>query len=131
MRLLLDTHIAIWAIGKVARLPPLARDLILDPANSVAVSAVSIWEITIKHAFDRGRPNDIAISGATALGYFRDAGFEIIPILPEHAIAVADLPSLHKDPFDRLLVAQAKVETLQILTSDKIVAAYGGMVTLV
>ena len=131
MRLLLDTHVALWAIGKRARLSPLALDLIADPANTIVVSAATIWEITIKHALARGRPDDIMISGKSALSHFRDSGYDILPITPEHTIAIADLPLLHRDPFDRLLVAQAQVETLRLVTSDRQIAAYGSDILLI
>ena len=131
MRLLLDTHIAVWAVAKTARLSPEARDFIADPLNSIFVSVVSIWEITIKHALIRGVPNDMILSGHLALDNFRAAGFEILSVTAEHAVAVAKLPPLHKDPFDRMLLAQANVETLQLLTRDAAVARYGGLVMLV
>ena len=131
MRLLLDTHIAVWAIANDARLYTAARALIEAPANSIVVSAVSIWEITIKYALFRGRPNDITLTGNEALSFFRGAGFEILPIALGHVIAVADLALHHKDPFDRLLVAQARVEKLRLLTSDRKIAAYGGEVVLI
>ena len=131
MRLLLDTHISLWAIGKRARLSPQARDLIADPANTIVVSTASVWEIAIKHALARGRADAIKISGKDALSHFEGSGYEILPITPQHVIAVAGLPFLHKDPFDRLLVAQAHVETLRLLTSDRQMAAYGAGIMLI
>lgn len=108
-----------------------ARALIEEPKNSIFVSTASIWEITIKHALYRARANDIGVPGTDALKYFQLSGFEILAILPEHALAVAALPSLHNDPFDRVLLAQSKVETLQLLTSDGAIGAYGEPVILV
>ena len=128
MNLLLDTHIGLWTIFDDPRLTPTARDIIGAPANRIWVSAVTIWEITIKYAVARGRRNDNSISGPEALDYFRRAGFEILSVTSEHVIAVANLPPLHKDPFDRMLLAQANVETLQLLTRDERVASYGGLV---
>jgi PIN domain nuclease of toxin-antitoxin system len=127
MRLLLDTHIALWAIADSPRLPAKARQLILVPENEVFVSAASIWEIAIKHGLGRG---DMPISGQVALDYFRAAGYRLLPVLPEHAAAVENLPLLHADPFDRLLVAQALTEPLHLLTRDETVARYGDTIML-
>ncbi|HEY1935503.1 MAG TPA: type II toxin-antitoxin system VapC family toxin [Acetobacteraceae bacterium] len=124
MRLLLDTHVALWAIADAPRLPARARALIADPDNDIVVSAATIWEIAIKHALARGRPDDMPISGQEALGYFRDAGFELLSIAPAHAAAVETLPRLHADPFDRVLVAQALATPLCLLTHDPQVARY-------
>jgi PIN domain nuclease of toxin-antitoxin system len=124
MRLLLDTHVALWAITDNPNLPAKARELVADPANLVTVSVASIWEISIKHALARGRPNDMPISGAEATSYFRSAGYILLNISPEHAAAVEHLPHLHADPFDRMLVAQALAEPLRLLTHDLKVAAY-------
>ncbi len=128
MRLLLDTHIALWAIADDPRLSDLARSLIDDPDNAVMVSAATVWEISIKHALARG---NMPISGEEALGYFRSAEFGLLDITPAHAAAVETLPPLHGDPFDRILVAQAMTEPLRLLTRDAQVAAYGGMVLIV
>jgi PIN domain nuclease of toxin-antitoxin system len=84
----LDTHVALWAIAKAGRLPGDVAALIADPANEIIVSAVSVWEISIKHALSRGRPDDIMISGARALTFFRDAGYDLLSVSPEHAAAV-------------------------------------------
>lgn len=124
MRLLLDTHVALWAITDSLSLSPKAREMIADPANTVAVSAASIWEISIKRALARGKPNDMPISGAEAAEYFRSAGYILLSISPEHAAAVEHLPHLHADPFDRILVAQSLAESLCLITNDSKVAAY-------
>ena len=131
MRLLLDTHVALWAILDDPRLPASARDLVADPANTITVSVASVWEIAIKFALARGGKNDMPMSGAAALTFFRGAGYAILTIRAEHVVAVGNLPPLHRDPFDRLLVAQALVETLQLLTNDAQVGAYGGSVSVV
>jgi len=128
MRLLLDTHIALWAIADSPRLPAAARRLILSTENEVYVSAASIWEISIKHGLGRG---DMPISGEAALGYFREAGYRLLPVQPEHAVALETLPPLHADPFDRLLVAQALTEPLRLLTHDETVARYNDTILLV
>lgn len=128
MRLLIDTQIALWATLKVAKLPVAARELIADPANEIAVSAASVWEIAIKYALRRGRPDDMPLSGAAALQVFGKAGYSILPITAAHAAAVDDLPPHHSDPFDRMLVAQAITEPLRLLTSDRRLPDYGDMV---
>jgi PIN domain nuclease of toxin-antitoxin system len=124
VRLLLDTHIALWAVTDDRRLSPKARELIGDPANNVCVSAASVWEIAIKHALARGGPNDMPVSGAEALQYFREAGYALIEIFPADAAAVETLPTLHADPFDRLLIAQALTVPFRLMTHDPRVAAY-------
>lgn len=128
MHLLLDTHIALWALADDARLPARGRLLIADPNNRVSVSAASVWEISIKHSLARG---DMPVSGAQALQWFRQAGFALLPITPEHAAAVEQLPRLHADPFDRLLVAQALTEPLHLLTHDAAVARYSDSIELI
>lgn len=131
MRLLLDTHVALWAIADHASLSVKARRLIEDPDNQVVVSAASVWEIAIKHSLARGGPNDMPISAADALGYFRDAGFALLEIAPAHAAAVETLAALHGDPFDRMLVAQALTTPLRLLTHDQRIAAYSDTVITV
>lgn len=130
MRLLLDTHVAIWAIAKRLRLPPAIQDMIAEPANDVIVSAVTIWEIAIKHALSRGRPDGMPISSLEALTYFRDAGYHSLSISAEHCAAVEQLPPLHTDPFDRLLVAQSLSEPARLITHDPSLAAYSDTVIL-
>ena len=120
MRVLLDTHIALWAVVGSKRLAPRARQLILA-ADNVFVSVASLWEIAIKHGLRRG---DMPISSAQALQVFVDAGYELIEIRPEHALAVEGLAAIHGDPFDRMLVAQALAEPLTLITSNAVVASY-------
>lgn len=131
MRLLLDTHIALWAIASDRRLPRRARALILDSSNDIIVSAASIWEIAIKFALGRGRANDMPISGAEALTYFRSAGYELLSVAPSHAAALDSLPARHQDPFDRLLIAQALCEPLRFLTHDAFLASYSDTIIVV
>ena len=121
MNLLLDTHIALWAITDSPHLSDIAREYIADPANTVWVSAASIWEIAIKHSLARG---DMPVSGEEALRYFTAAGYRFLAIEPAHAAAVETLARHHQDPFDRLLVAQALVEPLRLMTHDATVAQY-------
>jgi PIN domain nuclease of toxin-antitoxin system len=131
MRLLLDTHIALWAITDDARLPPRARELIGDPGNDIFVSAATIWEIAIKHALARGGPHDMPVSGAQALRYFQAAGYQMVGIAAEEAAAVETLPTLHADPLDRVLVAQALTEPFRLLTHDARVAGYNSSIIMV
>jgi PIN domain nuclease of toxin-antitoxin system len=128
VNLLLDTHIALWALTDSPRLHGRARELILAPGNTVWVSAASVWEIAIKHSLGRG---DMPVSGAQALGYFEEAGFLVLPVSGEHAAAVAQLPAHHADPFDRMLAAQALTEPLRLLTHDAMLARYSDTVILV
>jgi PIN domain nuclease of toxin-antitoxin system len=131
VRILLDTHIALWAIADDPRLPAGARELIADAENAIVVSAASIWEIAIKHALARGGPNDMPISGRDALRYFSSASYELLAITAAHAAAVERLAPRHGDPFDRLLVAQALSEPLRLLTHDEEVAKYSDAIVLV
>lgn len=121
MNLLLDTHVALWAITESPKLPQKARDLILSPKTTVWVSAASLWEIAIKHSLGRG---DMPVSGQDALRYFQESGYRILAIEAEHAVAVEELPVHHQDPFDRVLVAQALVEPMRLITHDPLVARY-------
>ena len=124
MRVLLDTHIALWAVVGSKRLAPQARDAILA-ADEVFVSTASLWEIAIKHGLGRG---GMPISSAQALQAFNDAGYRLLDIRPEHALAVERLPPIHNDPFDRILVAQALVEPLTLITRDASVASYSAAI---
>lgn len=128
MRSLLDTHIALWAIVDSPRLSLSAREQILAPQSTIFVSAASIWEIAIKHSLGRG---DMPVSGKRAAALFLAAGYQLLPIGAEHAAAVETLPPIHADPFDRMLVAQALVEPLRLLTHDQTVASYGNGILLV
>ena len=121
MNLLLDTHVALWAITDSPKLSKEARDLIQSPKTTVWISAASVWEIAIKHALGRG---DIPVSSQDAVHYFRESGYRFLPVEPEHAVAVEGLASHHQDPFDRILVAQALVEPMRLMTHDPLVALY-------
>jgi PIN domain nuclease of toxin-antitoxin system len=124
LRLLLDTHIALWTLTDDPRLSIEARELILDPANEVCVSAVTLWEIAIKHGLERQGPGAMPIGAHDAQVLFSAAGYSLIPITPEQAVIVETLPRIHADPFDRLLVAQGLTEALVLLTHDATVASY-------
>lgn len=121
MNLLLDTHVALWAIADNPKLPKKAREMIESPKSSVWISAATIWEIAIKYSLGRG---DMPVSSQDALHYFRESGYRFLPVEPEHAVAVENLPSHHHDPFDRILVAQALVEPMRLITHDPMLARY-------
>lgn len=125
MRLLLDTHLLLWAAGSPKRLPSAARKALESPDNSLFFSAASLWEITIKNGLRRP---DLKVDARLLRRGLLDNGYEELPITGEHALAVEDLPPIHKDPFDRLLVAQAAIEGLTLMTSDASVAQYPGPV---
>lgn len=131
MRVLLDTHIAVWAIQNSPKLSAEAKRLLQEPATQVVVSAVSIWEITIKHALGKGPPSGIDFSGQEAIDYLLRSGVDFLPVTKEHAARVGGLPDIHNDPFDRLLVAQALYEPLKLVTRDERVAAYSNSFLLV
>ena len=124
MRILLDTHIALWAVVGSRRLAPQAKEAILA-ADDVFVSVASIWEIAIKHGLGRA---DMPVSSAQALQAFSDAGYELLNIRAEHALAAERLGAIHNDPFDRMLVAQALVEPLTLITRDALVASYSSAI---
>lgn len=123
MKLLLDTHLLLWAAGRVARLPEAAKALIGDSHNTLVFSAASMWEIAIKRSL--GRPG-FATDGRLVRNALLAHGYQELPITGEHALAVDGLPMIHKDPFDRLLVAQATIDGLLLLTSDARLARYPG-----
>jgi len=124
VKVLLDTQIAIWALIDQRRIGEAARNLIQDEGSQIFVSAVSVWEIAIKYAL-RKRRGGPPFSGAEALRYFSEAGYELLSITPRHVVAVEALPPLHADPFDRLLIAQALQEPMRLITADVVVARYG------
>lgn len=122
MRLLLDTQVVIWLIEGEPRLPAYARGVIEDPTSDITLSVASLWEIAIK--FGRRRPDFRHAPGVIRAAAQR-AGWKELPIRAEHVIDVANLPAIHGDPFDRLLVAQARVEGLVLLSADATLLGYG------
>ena len=122
MNLLLDTHLLLWAASEPECLSPSARDLLLDPASQLVFSSASLWEITIKNALDRP---DFKVDSRRLWRMLLVNGYRELPVSGEHAVAVNELPPIHKDLFDRILIAQARVEGLLLLTADKMVAKYG------
>ena len=121
MRLLLDTRLLLWAVSQSGRLSSAARQLIGDPDNEVCFSTVSIWEVAIKQG--RGH-DDFEVDPRLLRRGLLDNLYRELPVTGEHAVAIANLPLLHRDPFDRMLVAQSMVEGIVLLTSDPLVAQY-------
>ena len=122
MNLLLDTHLLLWAASSPERLSAKARNLLLDSGNQLLFSSASLWEVTIKNGLERA---DFNVDSRRLWRMLLVNGYRELSVTSEHAVAVNDLPPLHKDPFDRMLIAQARVEGLLLLTADKSVANYG------
>lgn len=125
MKLLLDTHLLIWAADSIERVPTDARALMANPENELLFSVASIWEIAIKRGLNRP---DFQVDARMLRRGLIDNGYCELPILSEHVVAIDALPLIHKDPFDRLLIAQARVEGILLLTDDATVAQYQGSV---
>lgn len=126
MRLLLDTHVAIWALVSPKLLPEEIAGTIATADNVVHVSVASIWEIAIKFAL--GKPSAPPFSATAAAGYFQTAGYRMLDVTVRHAAAVEALPPIHADPFDRLIIAQALTEPFRLVTRDRRLAAYSDTV---
>jgi PIN domain nuclease of toxin-antitoxin system len=128
MKLLLDTHLLLWAFNDSVQLSKTARRLIVDPENELFFSVVSLWEIVIK----TGRGNhDFQVDARVLRRELMDNGYQEIIVDSLHALAVATLPPIHRDPFDRLLIAQSMVEGTTLLTVDAMVAQYPAAIRLV
>ncbi len=123
MKLLTDTHLLLWAAGQPEKLSPAARDLLEDPGNEPLFSAASLWEISIKLGLGRA---DFNVDPRLLRRGLRDNGWQELPITGAHAVAIDHLPPLHKDPFDRLLLAQATEEGILLLPADAVLAQYPG-----
>lgn len=123
MKLLLDTHLLLLAAGQPEQLSEAAQALLTAPENELIFSAASLWEIAIKHGLGR---KDFVVDARLLRRGLLDNGYKELPITSAHAVAIDNLPLIHKDPFDRMLVAQASVEGITLLTSDAIVAQYPG-----
>jgi PIN domain nuclease of toxin-antitoxin system len=128
VKLLLDTHLLLWAAEGSKRMPRNARALMADPDNELFFSVGSLWETTIKSGLNRA---DFQVDVRVLRRGLMDNGYGELSILSEHVVAIDALPSIHKDPFDRLLIAQATVEGITLLTDDVTVARYQGPVRLV
>lgn len=127
MRLLLDTHLLLWGASEPERLPAAARAMIEDAAHQLVFSAASLWEIAIKNGLGR---SDFRADPALLRRGLLDNGYTELAITGRHAVAVAGLPPLHKDPFDRMLVAQAIADGLLLLTVDHVIARYSGPIQM-
>jgi len=118
MQLLLDTHVVLWWLADDERLSSEAREIIADPENAIFVSAASAWEVVIKQSLGKLR-----IDGDFE-AEVRGNGFALLPISFSHAAEIGHLPPLHRDPFDRMLVAQSRVENLSLMTADTEILSY-------
>jgi PIN domain nuclease of toxin-antitoxin system len=121
VKFLLDTHVLLWAAGQPGRLPAKARRLMADPRNELIFSAASLWEIAIKKGLGR---EDFHADARLLRRGLLDNGYSELGITSGHAVAMDSLPPIHKDPFDRLLIAQSIMEGITLLTTDPIVAKY-------
>jgi PIN domain nuclease of toxin-antitoxin system len=128
MKLLLDTHLLLWAANEPKRLPKAARTLIENLENEVLFSAASLWEIAIKSGLGR---EDFRVNARLLRRGLLDNGYTEVPITSEHAVSIDQLPVAHKDPFDRILVAQALVEGVTLLTNDKKLRSYPGPIRVI
>jgi PIN domain nuclease of toxin-antitoxin system len=125
MRLLIDSQLLVWSAGSFARLSPKARGFMEIPGNTLIFSAASIWELTIKAS---RHPDTFKVDPRRLRRNLLNNGWEELVITSEHGVATKELPPIHKDPFDRILVAQATVEDLFLLTADTVLASYGAPV---
>lgn len=115
---LLDTHVLLWWLTEPEKIAATARQMIANRNNAIFVSSVSFWEMAIKNSLGKlTLPNNI-------LSISKSEGFKILPLTPEEGLSVANLPPIHQDPFDRILIAQAKYNNLALLTHDKIIQTY-------
>jgi PIN domain nuclease of toxin-antitoxin system len=128
MKLLLDTHLLLWAAGEPKRLSKQARALIDDPDNELLFSAASLWEVAIKRSLGR---HDFKVDARLLRRGLLDNGYSELPIVSDHVVATESLSPIHKDPFDRVLVAQATVEGVTLLTIDSLVSQYPGPIRTV
>jgi len=123
--LLVDTHLLLWAAGQPQKLSKKARRFLEDAGSQLWFSAASLWEVAIKHALGR---EDFHVEPQRLRRALIDNGWHELAISSEHALATLNLPPIHKDPFDRMLIAQANVEGVILATSDEVVARYPGQI---
>ncbi len=126
MKILIDTHIAIWAVLNDLKLPERAKHLILDEENEIFYSTASIWEVTIKHML---HPDKLRLDGSLLEKGCEDNGYIVLPVFNKHAVALETLKRSenapkHNDPFDRIMIAQAKTEKLMFMTHDSLIPFY-------
>ena len=125
MQLLLDTHLLVWAMGEPERLDPALVRLLEDPINTPVFSVASLWELVIKRGLDRP---DFRLEPPLLRQALLEAGWRELPGEAHHVLVVGQLPALHRDPFDRLLLAQAQADGLLLITADQQLAQYPGPV---
>ena len=125
MQLLLDTHLLVWAMGEPERLAPALVRLLEDPMNTPVFSVASLWELVIKRGLDRP---DFRLEPPLLRQALLEAGWRELPVEAHHVLVVGQLPALHRDPFDRLLLAQAQADGLLLITADQQLAQYPGSV---
>jgi PIN domain nuclease of toxin-antitoxin system len=128
VKLLLDTHLLLWAAGEPSRLSRGARSLLDDPENELLFSAANLWEVSIKRALGR---KEFTVDPRLLRRGLLDNGYGELPIMSDHVVAIDSLPAVHKDPFDRVLVAQALVEGVTLLTTDSLLTRYPGSIRAV
>lgn len=128
MKLLLDTQLLIWGAGEPSRLSRQARNLLDDPDNELLFSAASLWEVSIKRALGK---KDFMVDPRLLRRGLLDNGYGEFSIVSDHVVAIDNLPPVHKDPFDRVLVAQAMVEGVTLLTTDRRLTQYPGSIRVV
>ena len=125
MKLLVDTHLLLWAADQPNRLSAAARSILANPAHELHFSAASLWEVALKRGLGR---EDFRTDARVLRRGLLDNGYRELPIVSEHAVTIDSLPAIHKDPFDRILVAQSMVEGITLLTGDPVLARYPGSV---
>jgi PIN domain nuclease of toxin-antitoxin system len=125
VKLLLDTQILLWAAGQPDKLTAPARKLLRDPKNELHFSAASIWEVAIKRTLGR---DDFRVDPRLLRRGLLDNGYLELPVTSQHAVGIDSLPLLHRDPFDRLLLAQAFAEGITLVTRDAQLARYPGAI---
>ncbi|WP_428116841.1 type II toxin-antitoxin system VapC family toxin [Candidatus Poriferisodalis sp.] len=128
MSLLLDTHVLLWAAGEPERLSQSTLEMLEDPAVAVTFSAASIWEVAIKNGLGRA---DFSVDPRVLRRGLLEHGYVELPVTGAHAAAVDVLPDIHRDPFDRLLIAQAHAEGLTLLTADSVIGRYPGPIQVI
>lgn len=125
MKLLLDTHLLLWAAEGAMKLPAGAKDMMGDKENTLYFSPASLWEVAIKSGLGR---EDFDVDTRLLRRGLLDNGYHELPINSEHAVTVSSLPPLHKDPFDRMLIAQSQAEGIALVTADATIAQYPGSI---
>jgi PIN domain nuclease of toxin-antitoxin system len=125
VNLLLDTHLLLWASSQPEKLSEQTRRSLNDPGNALVFSVASIWEVAIKQSLNR---RDFRADARLLRRGLLDNGYEELPVTGAHAVAIDTLPPLHNDPFDRILIAQAQVEGIVLLTADERLAKYPGAI---